>query len=139
MTTPSRPARFGHRAAPRALILIRVCNGSRCSDGRAGDRGEPRAIAVLIYSAGAENVGSCPSCLLLPTISLPAVPVLALRRGRVFAGGLPVRRGAPVTPLPHRRGARGFDRGQQRGVDFRHPPEPGHAPGNRDKSILLIR
>ena len=45
----------------------------------------------------------------------------------------------PIPPLPDRRCARRFYRGQHRGVDFRHPPEPGHAPGNRDEAIRLIR
>ena len=30
----------------------------------------------------------------------------ALRRNRVFAGGLPIRHGPPIAPLPNRRGAR---------------------------------
>ena len=55
MTVPSLPARFGHRTAPRALILTRVCGDSLSSEGPAGDRDEPRAIAELIYSAGDEE------------------------------------------------------------------------------------
>src|SRR5437762_14196771 len=52
-TTPSLPARFGHRTAPSGLILTRVRGDSpgRSSGGSVGDRDEPRAIAGLIYSA----------------------------------------------------------------------------------------
>jgi len=66
-------------------------------------------------------------------LSFPFI-VLASRRGRVFADREP-----PIAPLADRRGARRFDRGQQCGVDFRHPPELGHALGNRDETIRLIR
>src|SRR4051812_29377783 len=57
MTTPSLPARFGHRAAPSALILMRVRGDSsgRSSGGSAGDRDEPRVIAGHIYPAGDEK------------------------------------------------------------------------------------
>jgi hypothetical protein len=55
MTTPSLLARFGHRAAPSALILIRVRGDSRSSGGVAGDLDEARVIAGLIYSAGTEK------------------------------------------------------------------------------------
>src|SRR5215207_4729429 len=200
---------------------MRVRGGSpgRPSGGSAGDRGEPRAIAGLIYSAGDEkrsvpnawreiqrrtmrltnaggpeaivavsqgateapgyrtlaasrhapphevarkgpraqwrpcrahlqNTDACrfcssrSSCPLLPghVLASRAVPAnAALRRDRAFAGGLPVRHGPPIAPLPDRRGARRFYCGQQRGVDFRHPPELGHALGNRDETIRQIR
>lgn len=57
----------------------------------------------------------------------------ALRRNRVFAGGLPIRHGPPIAPLPNRRGARRFDRGQQRGVDFRHHPGISPRPDARHR------
>jgi len=53
MTTPSLPARFGHRAAPSVVILMRVRGASPgCSS---GDRDEPRITAGLIYSPGDEK------------------------------------------------------------------------------------
>src|SRR4051794_32563536 len=55
MTTPSLPARFGHRTAPSALILMRVRRDSWSSGGAAGDLDEVRVIAGLIYSAGTEK------------------------------------------------------------------------------------